>query len=346
MTFSAISLRRFTGALTLALSVAFSAALLLSPDANAQSISELRQSLQKSGISAGKEADVSGVAYNKLQFKFAHNSYERDETIAEMLEYDNKFKFQAGCRGIEFDCHQDKKSAGEKDAWRWSVHHDGEYSADKPSLESYLAQVKSWADSHPGHDPIAVYFEFKDGFGSDAVFAKKFDAFVLAKLAGGNRGKFYTPAEMLARSAGAKDLVSAAEKAGWPTLGELKGKFILVITGGEGSRKEYYSSRPKETLAFVDRDCGEGDGAFPSVTSGNRLFLNLHVYHKNEGWHRFCQTAASRKGFVVRGWKVNALPLWNDCVKYGLNMLATDKVKNHPWAYVGGGPFRKIALSR
>jgi len=347
-----------------ALSIAaFSAAI-----ANAQSLGDIKDKLNQTrkisensspAAAKAKSADLSclasaksdplaGVAYNKLQFKFAHNSYERDETIPEMLKYDPAAKYQAGCRGIEFDCHQDKGRTGETGEWRWSVHHDGDYSQDKPQLTGYFSEIKRWADQNPGHDPIVIYIEFKDAAGDDALFTKKFDELVLSKLAGGKRDKFFKPADMLARAGNnAKDLVSAAGSAGWPTLGSLKGKFIVVITGSDGGdggkRKEFYSARPKTVLAFVDRDCGEGNiESFPSTTSGNRLFMNLHVYHKNSGWHKFCERSASLKAFVVRGWKVNAKPLWNDCVKYGLNMLATDMVKNHDWAYIGNGPFSKI----
>ncbi len=289
-------------------------------------------------IKSAKIDPLAGVAYNKLQFKFAHNSYEREETIPEMLKYDPAAKYQAGCRGIEFDCHQDGARTGAAVEWRWSVHHDDAYSENKPQLTGYFSQVKRWADQNPGHDPIVIYIEFKDAAGDDAIFTKKFDELVLSKLAGGKRNKFFTPADMLAR-AGNKgtDLVSAAGSAGWPPLGSLKGKFIVVITGSDGGdtgkRKEYYSSKSKTVLAFVDRDCGEGNiESFPSATSGNRLFMNLHVYHKNSGWHQFCERAASQKAFVVRGWKVNAKPLWDDCVKYGLNIRATDKKKNDKWA--------------
>lgn len=289
--------------------------------------------------SSGRYSRVEETPYNRLQFKFAHNSYERDETIPEMLEFNDKFKFQAGCRGVEFDCHQDGGKTGEKDAWRWSVHHDGDYSSEKPQLEIYLAQLRSWSERNPGHDPIAVYVEFKDTAGNDEIFAKKFDELILKKLAGNKREKLFTPADMMARAGGsAKCLTAAAQKAGWPVLRELRGKFIVVITGGDGERKEFYSRYPEKRLAFADRDCGEGDDKkIPSIESGNRIFLNIHVYHKNKQWHEFCRKAASYKAFVVRGWKVNAPPLWSDCVKYGMNMLATDKVKNHPWAYIGGG---------
>lgn len=293
--------------------------------------------------SSGRYSRVEETPYNRLQFKFAHNSYERDETIPEMLEFNDKFKFQAGCRGVEFDCHQDGGKVGEKDAWRWSVHHDGEYSAEKPQIELYLAQLRSWSERNPGHDPIAVYVEFKDAAGNDGIFSKKFDDIILKKLAGNKREKLFTPADMMARAGGSAGcLAAAAQKAGWPVIRELRGKFIVVITGGDGgdtgARKEFYSKNPENRLAFVDKDCGEGDAKkIPAIESGNRIFLNIHVYHKNKGWHEFCQKAAAYKAFVVRGWKVNAPPLWSDCVKYGMNMLATDKVKNHPWAYIGGG---------
>lgn len=315
----------------------------------------LGQLANPSGGAGAGEPSVSSTPYNRLQFKFSHNSYERDEQIEDQLTYDPVQKYQAGCRGLEFDCHQDKERTRPTDAWRWSVHHDGGYSPGSPQLEDFLARVHNWSARHPGHDPIAVYVELKDAAGSDSLFVRKFDELLLIKLGGGRREKFFTPRDMLQRGrafGAGNDLVTAAQKAGWPALGELRDRFIVVITGDDGDladsgnvtgrRKERYASDPATRIAFVDRDCGEGQlDRFPDTRSGDRLFLNIHVYHDNSAWHDFCRRAGATRAFITRGWKVDAEPLWEDCLKYGLNMLATDKIRNHPWAAVGGtGPFR------
>src|SRR6266571_2031442 len=41
----------------------------------------------------------------------------------------------------------------------------------------------------------------------------------------------YTPADFLARCPGASTMVECAQTAGWPTIGELRGKFIVNVIG-------------------------------------------------------------------------------------------------------------------
>ena len=41
--------------------------------------------------------------FNQVQFKASHNSYVRDESLAEQMAFDDEDHWQGGCRGLEFD---------------------------------------------------------------------------------------------------------------------------------------------------------------------------------------------------------------------------------------------------
>lgn len=284
------------------------------------------------------------LPYNRVQLKASHNSYERDEDVAGQLDFNSHDTYQGGCRALEFDCRQDKKRIGAFQDWRWSVQHDGDYSEDHDQLRTWLNRVRDWGNENQNHDVITVHIELKDSFGEHQIFADKLDAMLLEHLAGGDREKLFTPGDMMKRGSG-DSLVAVAAKAGWPTLKELQGKFIVVITGGDsetrGERKKHYARNPELRMAFVDKDVGTGEeDRYPSETSGDRIFLNLHVYQKHLAWHDFCHKAARHKGFVVRAWKVNHPLLWARCLAHGVNLLATDKIRNHSWARTGSKPFR------
>jgi hypothetical protein len=319
-----------------------------SKEAATRSEIRLEQSSDAKSRNAQASSRLDSLPFKRLQFKASHNSYECDEKIVEQLAFNASSPSEAGCRGVEFDCIQDKSRVGGKDEWRWMVKHEGDFSADEKSLAQYLDDVRRFADAHPGHDPIDVHIELKDAAGADSIFALKFDELIIKHLAGGNKARLFTPADMMKRGFGV-DLVAVASNIGWPSLKEMRGKFFVVITGNEagagGARKKYYAKNPRERIAFVDQDCGEGNiGNRPNPDHGDRLFLNVHVYQKYTDWQEFCHWASSHKGFIVRAWKVNAEALWTRCLIHGVNILATDKVKHHSWAKVGTGPYRQIMI--
>jgi len=66
--------------------------------------------------------------------------------------------------------------------------------------------------------------------------------------------RIFTPKSLMKNC---PDLLTAASKYGWPTLKELKGAIIIVLTGDQpevAERKVIYSTtNPSERMCFVDR---------------------------------------------------------------------------------------------
>ncbi|KIZ17291.1 phosphatidylinositol-specific phospholipase C domain-containing protein [Streptomyces natalensis] len=89
-----------------------------------------------------------------------------------------------------------------------------------------LADMRAWHDAHPGHRPILVKVEMKDGFnakggrGPDA-----FDALVRQKLG----DAVYGPGDLTAGHATADEAVRAN---GWPARSALAGKFLIELIPG------------------------------------------------------------------------------------------------------------------
>lgn len=339
-------------------------AALLAPlpaPAGAEGLSGLSGRIRGASVGPAVAAQPSpahwGVPLDRAQVKVSHNSYERREAVAEQLAFSPDEPWQAGCRGVEFDCRQDRARVGEADDWRWSVQHDGEFSEAKPSLASFLRQVRLWSDRNPRHDPVFVHIELKDAFGDDAIFAKKLDSLILKELCGARADRLYRPADLMRRGGG-RDLVAAATARGFPTVGELRGKFLVVLTGGDGGavgrrRAQYADAHRDRALAFVDRAVAHAADA-PSSFSGNRVFLNIEVQDKfwrdsirhrgeRDKWKAYVRKVAATRGLLVRGWKVNDAGLWRECLEEGVNLLATDKIRDHDWATVGAAPFRERA---
>ncbi|MFC1476153.1 phosphatidylinositol-specific phospholipase C domain-containing protein [Candidatus Zixiibacteriota bacterium] len=159
-----------------------------------------------------------GLRYNEAHFASTHNSYSGDiggarRSIIEQLDH--------GIRCIELDIHIDGFAAYGYRVGHASpgdeVFHQGENPiSDKLSV--WLDVVANWSDQHPTHAPITIYIDAKDEFG--------------VSYAAGN---FAHLIEDLEQAFG--DRLFKAEKmesGDWPTVEELRGKVITVITGKEG----------------------------------------------------------------------------------------------------------------
>lgn len=89
-----------------------------------------------------------------------------------------------------------------------------------------LNDIKTWHDAHPGHRPIVLKIEMKDGFlASQGRGPAQFDALVASKLG----DAVYRPADLVGDHA---SLDEASQAAAWPTRSQLAGKFIIELIPG------------------------------------------------------------------------------------------------------------------
>ncbi len=99
------------------------------------------------------------------------------------------------------------------------------------NLDSCLDDIRIWLAAHPGHGPVMVKLEMKDGF--DATIGMSptaLDSLVKAHLG----DAVFRPADLLAKPGGGSypDLDTAAKAGNWPTRSALAGKVILEAIPG------------------------------------------------------------------------------------------------------------------
>jgi hypothetical protein len=110
------------------------------------------------------------------------------------------------------------------------------------SLAGCLADMKSWHDAHPGHRPILVKVELKDGFrGKSGRGPADLDALLTSKLG----DAVYRPAQLVG---GRATLDEAVRADGWPQRSALAGKFIVELIPGTVEQ-----GNPADTL-WTDRE--------------------------------------------------------------------------------------------
>jgi Phosphoinositide phospholipase C, Ca2+-dependent len=128
---------------------------------------------------------------------------------------------------------------------KWRVSHDlplttmsnnctwGGMRTDDPDqgFDTCLDNMKQWHDANPGHRPITVKIEMKNGFNVQAgASAADFDNLIRSKLG----DAVFTPGQLLGDYG---TLDEAAKADNWPTRAQLDGKFIFEIIPGTFERQ-------------------------------------------------------------------------------------------------------------
>jgi hypothetical protein len=98
-------------------------------------------------------------------------------------------------------------------------------------FDTCLDNMKAWHDQNPGHRPVTVKLEMKNGFNVQAgASAGDFDRMIRAKLG----DAVFTPGRLLGDYA---TLDEAAKADNWPTQAEMAGKFLFEIIPGTFERQ-------------------------------------------------------------------------------------------------------------
>ncbi|GBQ02473.1 hypothetical protein SSP531S_39320 [Streptomyces spongiicola] len=109
-------------------------------------------------------------------------------------------------------------------------------------LGGCLSDIRAWHDANPGHRPVLLKVEMKDGFQSKhARGPAALDALLTARLG----DALFRPADL---AAGHPDLDTAVRARGWPSRTDLAGKFIVELIPGTVEQ-----GNPFDTL-WTDRE--------------------------------------------------------------------------------------------
>ena len=114
--------------------------------------------------------------------------------------------------------------------------------ASNQDLGGCLADMKAWHDAHPGHRPILIKIEMKDGFqDNNGRGPAALDALLSAQLG----DALFRPADL---AGGHPDLDTAVRTDGWPARSALAGKFVVELIPGTVEE-----GNPADTL-WTDRE--------------------------------------------------------------------------------------------
>lgn len=151
------------------------------------------------------------------------------------------------------------------------------------SLSDCLQDINSWSDSNPGHFPITLFLDKKQSWSTLAEGRTPQDLFRLLKEHFGK--KIYKPVELAERNSLERKTPSLWD---WPTANELRGRIIVIITGGNfinnlmgfpfGSGNDTYNYDLKQ-VKFSDQEATAFSGPYVYYQEDFRKLLNWEVDH-------------------------------------------------------------------
>ncbi len=240
---------------------------------------------------------------------------------------------EQGVRGLELDTHYNEACG------RYEVYHLTTFDEGTTCrvFTDCLQKVRTWSDAHPGHHPIFIQIEPKDGVDASNA-AQRFTAMENEILSVFPRELVITPDEVKGSAATLREAVTTK---GWPSLGQARGR-VLFYFDNSSTYRDLYTHGHKDLngrLLFADAD--ETD-PFAAVLVRNGALTDKEKI-----------TALVRQGFIVRTFADKSLSasLAGDTEQLtaalagGAQILSTDfPAKSSETAYFveipGGAPSR------
>jgi hypothetical protein len=272
------------------------------------------------------------TAYNDLQQKGAHNSYQRKEDIHQQLAFNSAKPFQGGCRALEVDFARHSDITHGRSANYFQVTHD--QGGTGTPLAAYLGYLLSFHLAAPMHDPVFVTLCIKSSQGNKKVFPDEFDTYIREWF---DASFLLTPGQLMQGNA---TLGSSVGRSGWPDLCDIKGQFIFCLSGTESWKSLYARTAPKSRLCFADRDITDTTTAVKPSEFDHRIVANMNLFSDDVATWRDFVPQLRQRNVLVRGYVLNSKSLWNKALNASVNILATDEVSDHSWAKVGPNAFK------
>jgi len=224
-----------------------------------------------------EDCDLPATAYakdDKLSFQHlqavgSHNSYHIETTNGQIEEWEythDAISVQLasqGVRQLELDLHY-VDALDRFEVLHVPVLDTGTNCADLPTC---LQEIADFSRRSPAHHPLMLLLEFKVAFDAEKVDAwiQRVEGDLLDVL---GRDLLVLPEDVQGDH---PNLREAIETDGWPTLGNLRGKTLVVLHDGGALRDHYTNNDSHQNLLFPDAS-GDDSLDFAAVHTLNDPF--------------------------------------------------------------------------
>jgi hypothetical protein len=128
-----------------------------------------------------------------------------------------------------------------------------------------------------------------------------------------------------------QSLQQAVSVRGWPTLGELRGRILIVVHGSKDVADTYfdYGVTPWLRKAFVAYGIKSTDVPLLETRYRHGIFFDIERGGLDLGWERPV-AAVWQRGWVSRIWRINQSSEWSEALRGWASHLATNRVPTAP----------------
>jgi hypothetical protein len=173
----------------------------------------------------------------------------------------------------------------------WYVKHtafqEGNRNCCGGTFKDCLTRINNWSIQNPNHDLITIFIDKKENWSNSNETRKPSDLDQLL-LSIFSQDRVFTPSNLLKKNASLKE---AALNGNWPSLYELKGKVIFVITDAtmllsRNPLEEYLNLRNESAVCFVAPEISTASQitqplGLSNENSKNVVFYNLKYPNKS-----------------------------------------------------------------
>ncbi len=205
-------------------------------------------------------SDYDSLLLNQIFQKSSHNSYEQEIALKEQLE----MRF---LRSVELDIQEFVNED-------WMVFHD---SCDRKTSVSMLSDglraIAQYHQENPHHQILSLFLDIK----WDALRGEGTPQFLDELLEKHLGDALFKPQHLLEKISSKKPyqtLHHAIRIKKWPTLGFLKGRIMVYVTGYIGK----YSSDAHKRVAFLTKSISKPDDI---LSHKEVIMFNLKFHHTN-----------------------------------------------------------------
>jgi hypothetical protein len=177
-----------------------------------------RQAADATAFSSATSVGVHN-AYDKAKYPYFADALDSGASLLEVDVWTNDF-------GGGWHVSHDNPLGNDNNCENASSPGDLRVKPTDQSFDGCLADMRAWHDAHPGHRPIVVKIEMKDGFNADSGRGPSdFDSLVSSKLG----DAVFRPDDLIGSAATLDDAVQAN---GWPSRDAMAGKFVFELIPG------------------------------------------------------------------------------------------------------------------
>ena len=189
-----------------------------------------------------------------------------------------------------------------------------------------MSDVRRWSDDHPGHFPITVILDKKQGFSENGHGRAPHDLDALVSSVLG--GKLFTPRDLKRFSGKSGGLRAAVGQSGWPTVSSLSGRVILVLNGSRNEWLNRYANSRKDNAKIFISPATNGQNDISGTVSGMNSKASSYVVmnnmsSSNKKWSR----EVIKHKHIGRVWG-NDNQTFNQQLAHGSNISAYYKFKS------------------